>query len=1013
MQKRKNAARIAGRVYVGLGVAGLVAGGVRADVITPTSDFASSYYSSAQNPVNLINNSGMNETGPVSSWTAQSDGSANGMWHAGAGQGIGGSAPVVANQYVVFDLGANYTLTSAYLWQMFQPGNLGRGIQNFQLLASPNAPSAADAANPPATYNTSGFTTILNTSILNEASSSSPTQTFSLSGATNVRQVYLKILSDWNGFTNDYVGLSEIKFEGTPFASPNFIWNNAAGGSWQTGGNWTPAGPPTASDGATFSLANSYTVGLTTDAAVGPLNVSAGNVTLNLGSNLLQADTINLNGGSLAAPSLVFGAASAGQAGFTTALNFNDGTLEIQGGIFKPQVGPVTVSGTYTNSFAISGQAGTLADPTLKLTGGASVSTTGSSNFDGSVLIGINGGQGTAIVTGSGSSLNTPSSTGLIVVGEGGAVVNSTYSASNGSLQLSNNAQAQSHYDIFIGKDGGAATASVDSGATLTSTASNLHVGDGKYATGTQAPANGTLTISGGGQAAGLSVVIGMNGGTGKVTVTGTGSSLKDTATNGNLFVGYNGGNGTLDIADHAQVSSVYPISIGFDLGTGKVTVDGGASLSSAQYLYVGGSDSTLTSIPGNGTLALTNGGTATATKSIGVGSAGVGVATVDGLNSILSGKGVDIGVSDGGNGTLAVTNQGQVVSSGDMHIGDTGGVGQATVDGTGSTISAATGIYVGDTTSSNTSNPGVGTLTVTNGGSATSPSAVFVGTLGGSGTLNIGKSDGTDAGGTSVNTYDLQLAQYGTNNSNLRSIVNIYNGGTANVSDVLTAYTNSAAPANTRVNLAGGTIKTAAVNLQDASLLNWTSGTLWLTGGSSTTNGALTVPAAGTLKGSGSISGAVTSAGLISPGDNSTATLSFNNGLTIGTLENQGRFAADIDFGHSTSDLLNVSGTVSLINAELDLSLISPPAELASPVTFVLINNDGIDPVIGTFASVVPSTFSNFQYSINYAYNNGGMGLGNDVAITFSAVPEPGSAMLILMGSLGALIRRRRSSGG
>ena len=208
----------------------------------------------------------------------------------GQGQGIAGSAPVVASQYVVFNLGGNYDLSSAYLWQIIQPGLLGRGIKEFELYASPNAPNPVSAANPPATYDLSGFTQILGLSTLAQASgSSTPTQTFALSSATNVRQVYLKINSDWNGLTNDYVGLAEIKFEGTAIPAVLYNWANTAGGSWQTAGNWSPAGgPPTANDNVTFALNNTYTVTSGSNATVTTMNVSAGDVTLNLGSTTLE-----------------------------------------------------------------------------------------------------------------------------------------------------------------------------------------------------------------------------------------------------------------------------------------------------------------------------------------------------------------------------------------------------------------------------------------------------------------------------------------------------------------------------------------------------------------------------------------------------------------------------------------------------------------------------------------------------------------------------------------------------
>ena len=64
--------------YLGVLFSGLAASAQT--TITPVSDFASSYYSSQQAPVNLINNSGLNtSSGNVLTYTAAADPSASGM----------------------------------------------------------------------------------------------------------------------------------------------------------------------------------------------------------------------------------------------------------------------------------------------------------------------------------------------------------------------------------------------------------------------------------------------------------------------------------------------------------------------------------------------------------------------------------------------------------------------------------------------------------------------------------------------------------------------------------------------------------------------------------------------------------------------------------------------------------------------------------------------------------------------------------------------------------------------
>jgi hypothetical protein len=78
---------------------------------------------------------------------------------------------------------------------------------------------------------------------------------------------------------------------------------------------------------------------------------------------------------------------------------------------------------------------------------------------------------------------------------------------------------------------------------------------------------------------------------------------------------------------------------------------------------------------------------------------------------------------------------------------------------------------------------------------------------------------------------------------------------------------------------------------------------------------------------------------------------------------------------------------------------------------------NDGVDPVVGTFADYVddqefpdPTTGQIFRISYNAdeATNAFNSPNGNDIALI--AVPEPGSAALLALGSA-LLLRRRRNA--
>jgi fibronectin-binding autotransporter adhesin len=62
----------------------------------------------------------------------------------------------------------------------------------------------------------------------------------------------------------------------------NFTWNNAAGGFFGLGSNWTPVGTPAAADAALFQLPNTYTVTFFAPATNTQFSVTDGTVTLNL-----------------------------------------------------------------------------------------------------------------------------------------------------------------------------------------------------------------------------------------------------------------------------------------------------------------------------------------------------------------------------------------------------------------------------------------------------------------------------------------------------------------------------------------------------------------------------------------------------------------------------------------------------------------------------------------------------------------------------------------------------------
>ena len=168
------------------------------------------------------------------------------------------------------------------------------------------------------------------------------------------------------------------------------------------------------------------------------------------------------------------------------------------------------------------------------------------------------------------------------------------------------------------------------------------------------------------------------------------------------LGAGYKG-SGSLTIQNGAKVYSVYGY-IGYEYGsTGEATVDGiGSTWTNGDYyLYVGGS--------GDGTLAITNGGTVNSVYCrIGNGSASTSAMTVDGPGSTCTTVG-EVSVGIFGDSVMTITNGGAVSNSwGCIGYGDWS-TSTVTVDGTDSTWTNRDKLYVGYY--------GNGTLTIIDGG--------------------------------------------------------------------------------------------------------------------------------------------------------------------------------------------------------------------------------------------------------------------------------------------------------
>ncbi|WP_051913620.1 autotransporter domain-containing protein [Nitratireductor basaltis] len=343
------------------------------------------------------------------------------------------------------------------------------------------------------------------------------------------------------------------------------------------------------------------------------------------------------------------------------------------------------------------------------------------------------GAYGEVTVTGAGSKLEVPD--GDLTVGYGGT----------GLLNIQDLATVTAD-DVTIGRTSTAVgTVNVESGGVLDVSASGSTLTIG-YSSGSE----GTLTVSDGLVDVGRTTTLGDHSGSSGVLEISSASGQLQTR---NLFVG-EGGTGTLNVVDGtvtvdvdmtvgAQAGSSGEvvndggvIDVGFDLsvgdfGTGTMVIENGGTLSTGGFTNIG-------EITGMGALTVTGTGT---TWNIGnltyVGTGGTGnIVISDDAQVNDSGFALYLGSHDSaGLGTLQINNAdwsnvGQVLLGGDpgaqgaltieaggtlssddhVFIGDLGD-GIALVAGSGSSLSASGGLYLGNSVG------GTGTLSIEDGG--------------------------------------------------------------------------------------------------------------------------------------------------------------------------------------------------------------------------------------------------------------------------------------------------------
>ena len=768
----------------------------------------------------------------------------------------------------------------------------------------------------------------------------------------------------------------------------------------------------------------------------GTLNITNGGV-VDVGGTMKiwGLGTVNLAGGQVTTGS--FDNTAGGM------FNFTGGAMTIDGGSFYPGTSDFTLDGMGNPTLILINGATTNLSGTLTIGGtntgtltldGGSVTAGSFDNSAGGTFNWTNGTLGFA------DSLTIDSATPFNAAGGDTITENRTLEVANaltigasGTLTLDGGSVTTGSFDNTVGGtfNWTSGILGFSDGLTIDSaTPFNAAGADGDKITASRTlevannltiggSGTGTLNIQDGGSVSNTVGYIGYNtGSTGVATVDGSGS----TWTNSNIFcVGYYG-QGTLNITNGGAVSNNSSGYIGY-WSTGVVTVDGiGSTWNNSgdySYLYVG--------YEGQGTLNITNGGAVSNTYCrIGYGSGSTGVVAVDGSGSTWTNND-SLYVGYNGQGTLDITNGGAVISNDYGYIGlSFGSTGVVTVDGNGSTWTNSSSLYVG--------RYGQGTLNITNDGAVSNSSGYIGYSSGSTGEVTV---DGS--GSTWANSSFLYVG---------------YNGqGTLNI-------TNGGAVSNANGNIGNGSGSTSVVTV-DGSGSTWTNsgelnvgysgqGTLNITNGGAVSNGwgyigtysgstgVVTVDGSGSTwtnsvslyvggrDGQGTLNitggGAVSnSTGYIGREDGSTGEVTVDGSGS--TWTNSGDLLVVGYEGTGTLNITNgglvsVAGTLTIDNdsdgngfinmATGGMLALYGDADDSLTAFMGLINGtDAIrywDDSILDWADITGAIYGD-DYTLSYLTAGD---LADYTVLTVTAVPEPASAILLLLGAL-AVFRQRR----
>lgn len=367
----------------------------------------------------------------------------------------------------------------------------------------------------------------------------------------------------------------------------------------------------------------------------------------------------------------------------------------------------------FGSTFFVGNQSGSYG--TVNILAGSSITDTTASAAGTYMDIGLNAGaQGTVNVSGSGAVLNLAGN-GITVGNAGDAILNVSSGATVDAGTYNSNDEAAVMVGYKSGSDG---IVNVDGSGTTLTASGYSDIGRGGQA---------TLTVTD-------SAVVTLGDASDSVAVGGGVAATTGTA-------GLVGGTGNVQVSADGMFDAVANLIFGDNGSTGTAEVSDGGVIEAGEQIGIGDGSSASNYAPGEGTVTVGPGGTleAGATTSPGTKSAiylgnvpgAVGTLNVEGAGALVNANGYRISIGSGpsgqtvmgGTGIMTVSQGAQAESGSDasnyaaLNLGaDAQSEGTLTVEGAGSTFTAAGEAIIG--------NYGEGHLEIDKGGVLTTGSS-------------------------------------------------------------------------------------------------------------------------------------------------------------------------------------------------------------------------------------------------------------------------------------------------